>query len=51
MPLVGQVEGHHGGFELRMAHRPLHGPEVDPSFEQRRGRAVAEGMNADLRVS
>jgi len=48
MALVGQVEVHHGGFEPRMAHRPLHGPEIDTSFEQRRGIAVAEGMHADL---
>jgi len=41
MALLGQVEVHHGGFELRMAHRSLDGPELDTSFEQMRGIAVA----------
>jgi hypothetical protein len=48
MALVGQVEVQHGGFAPRMAHRPWHGSEIDPGFEPMRGRAVAEGMHADL---
>ena len=46
MPLVNQVEGQQGGVALRLAHRPVHGPEVDTRFEQRRGRAVAERRHA-----
>jgi hypothetical protein len=33
-----------------MAHIPLHGPEMDPGFEPRRGIAVAERRNADSAV-
>jgi hypothetical protein len=48
LALVGQVEIQHGGFESRMAHISLHGPEIDTGFEPRRGLAVAKGMNADI---
>jgi len=34
---VRQVEGEHGGFEVCMAHIPLHSAEVDASFEQMGG--------------
>ena len=47
LALLGQVEVQHGGFEARMAHLSLHGPEIDTGFEQRRGLAVAKGRNAD----
>ena len=48
LAFVGQVEVQPGGFEPRMSHIPLNGPEIDTGFEQRRSIAVAEGMNADL---
>jgi len=48
LALLGQVEVPHGGFEARMAHLSLHGPEIDTGFEQMRGIAVAKGMNADI---
>lgn len=47
LALWGQVEVQHGGVEPRMAHRSLHGPEIDPGFEQMRGIAVAQGRHAD----
>ena len=32
-----QVQREHGGFEVGMAHGPLHGAEVDTRFTQMRG--------------
>jgi hypothetical protein len=46
LALLGQVEVQHGGFESRMAHLSLHGPESDTGFAPMRGRAVAQGRNA-----
>ena len=48
LALVGQVEVQHGGFESRMAHISLNGPEIDPGFAQMRGIAVAEGISTLL---
>lgn len=48
LALLGQVEVQHGGFESRMAHISLKGPEIDTGFEQMRGIAVAKSMNAAI---
>jgi hypothetical protein len=48
LALVGQVEVQHGGFESRMAHISLNGPEIDTGFEQMRGIAVAERISTLL---
>jgi hypothetical protein len=48
MALLGEVEVQHGGFEPRMAHIPLNGPEIDTGFEQMRGIAVAERISTLL---
>jgi hypothetical protein len=48
LALLGQVEIPHGGFESRMAHISLNGPEIDTGFEQMRGIAVAKGVNTDI---
>jgi len=42
---VRQVEGEHGGFEVCMAHRPLHSAEVDASFEQMGGIGMPERIS------
>jgi hypothetical protein len=41
------MRGPPGGFERRRAPRPWQGPAVAPSVEPRRGRAGAEGRQAD----
>jgi hypothetical protein len=46
--LLRQVEVEQSGFEVCMAHIPLHGAEVDAGFEQMGGIAMAEGISTLL---
>ena len=48
MPLLGQMQIDHGGFELGMAHGTLHGAEVDTGLEQMGGIGMPEGMGSDV---
>jgi hypothetical protein len=47
LPLLGEVEVDHGGFELGMAHVFLDDAEVDAGFQEMSGVGVAQGMNGD----
>lgn len=48
MAFVRQVEVEHSGFEVCMAHVPLNSAEVDASFEQMGGLAMAKRMDSDV---
>ena len=45
MPCVGEVEGHHRGFELGMAQGALDQPGIDARFQQMGGVGVSQGMD------
>jgi hypothetical protein len=47
MPCVGEVEGEHGGFELRRPQGALDEPRSDTSFKQMGGIRMPEGRDGD----
>ena len=48
MAVLRQVEVEHSGFEVCMTHVPLNSAEVDASFEQMGGIAMAERISTLL---